>query len=145
MLNKAFLSTVWSLDPQLTSQWLSDLFVFNVIKPSAAVRTSCFIFLCYNTLPHVSHLDVTAAATKTCFKFTFMWNSNLTADNSFVHLNSITSMGLWLMSICFILLFTLWTVYCIMCNLYRVFLLYQTPILFIVCSLCFTNPASWLP
>ena len=41
--------------------------------------------------------------------------------------------------------FMLWTVYCIMCILYRVFLLYHMPILFIVCSLCFTNPASWLP
>ena len=45
----------------------------------------------------------------------------------------------------FILLFMLWTVYYITCILYRVFLLYHMPILFILCSLCFTSPASWLP
>ena len=43
----------------------------------------------------------------------------------------------------FILLFILWTVYCITCILYRVFLLYRIPILFILCSLCFTN-SIWI-
>ena len=36
----------------------------------------------------------------------------------------------------------------ILCNvyiIYRVFLWYHMLLLFIVCSLCFTNPASWLP
>ena len=45
--------------------------------------------------------------------------------------------------LCFILPFMLLTLYC-MCILYRV-LLYHMLLLFIGCSLCFTNPASWLP